>query len=126
MSYRHQNSHCMKYIIILMLSFLAASCHSYDCNALPAHYSTYEQAIKKIRGTHFKIRESCNTSSSSWIRAAEYYSCDGETGFFLMETDRQWYIHSNMPISVWEEFKKASSRGSYYDYHIKNRYTFIP
>jgi hypothetical protein len=32
------------------------------------------------------------------------------------------YVHKNLPLRVWEGFKKAKSFGSYYDALIKNRY----
>lgn len=116
----------MKYLIIVLFSFLSITCHSQSCDSLPAHYSSYRQAVKTVRHTHFKLHETCNTSSSSWIRTAEYYSCDGQTGYFLIKTDKHWYIHAGMPVEVWEGFKNADSRGLYYNYHIKHKYQFHP
>lgn len=114
----------MKYFPTLFLIFLCVSCHFQNCDSLPAHYSSYNQAMNIVRHTHFRIHETCNTSTSSWIRGAEYYSCDGQTGYFLFKTDKKWYIHSGVPISVWKGFEDASSRGSYYDHHIRYRYRF--
>ncbi|MCL6524958.1 MAG: KTSC domain-containing protein [Thermoflavifilum sp.] len=114
----------MKYLPVLFFVILCISCDSKNCDSLPAHYSSYTQAVNIIRHTHFKIHDTCHTSSSSWIRAAEYYSCDGQTGYFLFKTDKQWYIHAAVPISVWQEFKDAQSRGSSYDHYIKGRYRF--
>lgn len=95
-----------------------------DCNNLPTKYSSYDEAIQLITTTTFKINESVNTSRSSWIRGANYYSCDGLYGFLIIKTDRNDYIHSNVPISVWEGFKNANSFGSYYDHYIKFQYRF--
>jgi len=113
-------------IIAIALFSLFYNCTGGDCEQLPANYSSYAEAIQTIQSAHFKIAESINTSKSSWIRGASYYSCDGNTGFFIIKTDRGDYIHSNMPIDIWEEFKNAKSYGSYYNQFIKHRYYFTP
>lgn len=113
------------YVVLLLLPLLSCG-QGVSCDSLPPHYDSYGQALKSIRHASFHLHESCNTSSSSWIRGAEYYSCDGRTGFFLLKTDKQWYIHRDVPVTVWNGFKSASSRGSYYDNNIKGRYYFVP
>jgi len=93
-----------------------------DCDQLSQKFTSYDQAINLVRSSSFKISETVNTSRSSWIRGAEYYSCDGSTGYFIIETPNRIYIHADMPISVWQQFKNARSFGSFYDYNIKGRY----
>ena len=103
-------------------SDLSADAVQDDCAQLPNNFSSYDQAIHLVRSSSFKISETVNTSRSSWVRGAEYYSCDGYTGYFIIETSNRIYIHANMPISVWRQFKNARSFGSFYDYDIKGRY----
>ena len=55
-------------------------------------------------------------------KGASYYSCDGQTGYLIIETDKQPYIHAGVPSSAWNGFKIASSFGSYFDHNIKGRY----
>ena len=95
------------------------------CESLPNEYGNFDEAISKIKAYSFKINETINTSKSSWFRGASYYSCDGQTGFFIIKTDKKEYLYSNLPIAIWEEFKDAVSFGSYYDLNIKNKYQFI-
>lgn len=110
-------------IIIPLLSVVVFYCNAQDCNKLPASFSSYSQAITLVQSSTFKIQEAANTSSSSWITSANYYSCDGKTGYLIYTTNRGYqYIHKEVPIEVWEEFKNAPSKGSYYDYKIKHRY----
>lgn len=110
-------------IIISFLFFTIVSCRSQDCNKLPNNFTSYSQAISLVEGSTFKIHETANTSKSSWIRSAQYYSCDGNTGYFIYSTkEGKEYIHKGVPIDVWEEFKKADSKGSYYDYNIRFKY----
>lgn len=112
----------MKYFFLLLISCISFSCHSQNCSTLPKNFISYNQAIRTIENTSFRISESVNTSKSSWINRAHYYSCDGKTGFFIIELKGKTYIHANMPISVWEGFKNAFSFGSYYDHYIRHKY----
>jgi len=109
--------------VITLITLIALSCNSQDCNKLPVNFSSYSQAISLVKRSAFKINESANTSNSSWITSAKYYSCDGVKGYFIYTTIKnREYIHKGVPVNVWEDFKNASSKGSYYDYNIKNRY----
>lgn len=96
---------------------------SQDCPTLPESFTSYSQAIDFVKQSHFRIHETANTSNSSWITSAKYYSCDGISGFLIYTTNRGYeYIHKGVPINVWEEFKNASSKGSYYDHNIRHKY----
>lgn len=112
--------------LALLVSFLIlfVSCSRIDCDELPNSYTSYDEAVKEIKAANFKIQEKVNTSKSSWIRGASFYSCDGNTGFFILQTDSQEYIYSDVPVDIWEGFKSADSFGSYYDYNIKHRFFF--
>lgn len=117
----------MKNLKFLFVAFIisAFSClGGTDCENLPSHYKSFYSAIQTIRSASFKIKESVNTSKSSWVRGASYYSCDGITGFFILETDKQSYLYKGVPIEIWEGFKNADSFGRFYDYNIKGRYQF--
>lgn len=114
---------------LLTLSICSAltisSCRTKDsCDKLPTQFSSYDQAVSKIESSDFKIKEEANTSKSSWIRGASFYSCDGNTGFYILQTDKQDYLYTNMPYSVWTEFKNAESLGKFYNENIKHRYIF--
>lgn len=111
-----------KLIIIFLSCCIILSCNSQDCNKLPDNFTSYTQAINLVKSSSFKIKETTNTSNSSWVKSAKFYSCDGRTGYFIYATKDHEYIHKGVPITVWEEFKNASSKGSYYDYNIKYKY----
>jgi len=96
-----------------------------DCNKIPSSFRSYEQAVQIVKSSTFKIRESVNTSKSSWIRAASFYSCDSQKGFMIIRTDDREYIHQNVPIEVWRGFKNASSFGSYYSNNIRGKYRLL-
>ena len=95
------------------------------CANLPASFSSYSEAMDQIRSASFRIAEEQNTDESSWVRGAEFYSCDGATGFFILRTDDQEYVHVDVPVAVWQGFKEASSFGTYYNTYIKRRYRLV-
>ena len=113
----------MKIISLFLILIFSFACNSQNCNQLPTSFSSYSSAISKVKSSTFKIKETANTSSSSWITSAKYYSCDGQAGYFIYTTNSGYeYIHKGVPVYVWEGFKNASSKGSYYDANIKGRY----
>lgn len=111
-------------ITFILFCFLLFSCNEKDCDKLPSSFGSYNEAIRTIRNSYFKFEDRVSTSKSSWIRGAEYYSCNYQTGFFIIETDKKYYIHQDMPIEIWNGFKEASSFGQYYNVKIKHRYQF--
>jgi hypothetical protein len=93
-----------------------------DCNSLQSNFSSYNEAINIIESTKFTLTDYVNTTNSSWIREAYFYSCDKNFGYFVIKTNKNMYIHKDLPTSVWNGFKNANSFGSYYNNNIKNRY----
>ena len=98
------------------------SCNAQDCKDLSTNFKSYSEAINKVENTDFELEESIDTSSSSWVSSADYYSCDSKKGYLLIGTSSRTYIHKNVPVSVWNSFKKASSFGSFYNRSIKGKY----
>ena len=111
--------------IIFTVAFILFSwsiCKAQVCDKLSVPFGDYESAVSLIQKSSFEVSDTCDTSKSSWIVAAEYNSCDGIKGFFIVSTRRNKYIHQNIPIVVWKGFKKANSFGRYYNVNIKGRY----
>ena len=111
----------MKIIIYILSTFCLLGCNSKNCNEIPLNFKTYEQAVTEVENSTFKFKEE-TTKSSSWIEDANYYSCDMKTGFLIIETSSQKYIHKDVPIRVWQEFNNSTSLGKYYNRNIKNRF----
>lgn len=109
-----------KYLIIFIVILL--SCKKKDCKNISTSFKSYSAAKVELKKYSFKIQENTNTEQSSWIRSVEYLSCDGKVGFLVMRTDEQEYLHQNVPIKIWEEFKNSHSFGSFYNMKIKYKY----
>lgn len=112
----------LKYLLSVLLINLLTSCSGQKCTEIPNSFNTYADAKQIITSYKFIFKDNANTSKSSWIRSAEYFSCDNKFGYLLFKTDRQEYIHQNVPIEIWKSFKQAASFGEYYNRNIKNRY----
>jgi hypothetical protein len=97
----------------------------YDCEELPSSFYSYEEALERIFKANFRYSDKISITSSSWIRSAAFYSCDGYLGFFIIKTDKQYYIHKDLPIEIWRSFKNSNSYGSYYSHYIKSNYQMI-
>ena len=115
----------MKSIFICFLVFAFFSCSGQPCEKLQQKFSTYSEALSKIERANFSFSDNVNTSKSSWIKNARFYSCNNLDGYFILETSKKNYIFQGLPIEVWEDFKNAESFGSYYNTFIRGRYKLI-
>lgn len=92
------------------------------CKDLPSTYTNYSNALHIIGKTNFLIKDKVSTSSSSWINGASFSSCDGKIGFLIVQIRNKNYVHQNVPIAIWKNFKTSSSYGNFYNQNIKNKY----
>lgn len=107
---------------IFLLLILIGSCKSKNCSQVPNSFSNFNSALSEINKSNFEIEDKVNTSKSSWVKGASFFSCDSEKGFFILKTNSEKYIHQNVPIELWQEFKSTNSFGSFYTKKIKGRY----
>lgn len=106
--------------IILILSTFG--CNAQNCDNLPVSFNSYAGATEIITNTSFILSDSIDTSKSSWIRSLKYFSCDNQVGFLMLKTDKKEYLFQNVPIHIWNDFKKADSYGEYYNDFIRGKY----
>ncbi len=112
-------------MLLFIVLISALSCNSQDCETIPKTYTSYTEALSTIKNTSFNYTDSVNTSSSSWITDANYYSCDETKGFLIIETTKKNYIFKNVPIQIWHNFKDASSFGKFYSKFIRGKYQLV-
>ena len=112
-------------LIQALLALLFFGCTKPQCEKLPQAFSSYNDAIEIVKSSNFMFVESVDTRKSSWIRSASYFSCDSQVGYFIFKADREEYINSNVPIELWNGFKRADSFGNYYNNWIKGKFSII-
>ena len=111
----------MRFISLIFI-FLIVSRSKNNCKEINSNFDSYKEAIEIVQNSSFAIEEKVNTDSS-WIDSNEYYSCDEVFGYLIVNTKNgKSYIHKNVPIEVWDNFKNANSSGKYYNANIKGRY----
>jgi hypothetical protein len=71
--------------------------------------------IKKVAMSYYVEMIRVN---SSFIRAIGY---DGSTLYVEFDTG-ETYPHPGVPYSIYREFMDASSKGTYYNQHIRGKY----
>ncbi len=72
------------YIFYLLFCISYTACGQTECNKLQAKFSSYSEAMSRIKNTKFTLTDNVNTSSSYWVRGASYYSCDRNFGYFII------------------------------------------
>lgn len=110
-----------KLALVSIFCITATACGS-SCSDLPTEFTSYDEAISMVRTARYALTEHQKTDRSSWVTGAEYYSCDGVEGYFILRTSEVDYLHMGVPLKVWQEFKTASSFGTFYSQRIRGSY----
>ena len=111
----------MKFFSLIFI-FITISCNTKNCNEINSKFTSYDEAIEIVKNSSFAIDEKVDTDSS-WIDSIEYHSCDEKYGYLIINTKKgKSYIHKDVPIQVWNEFKNANSFGKFYNQNIKGNY----
>lgn len=116
----------IKYSSTVILYFLICySCsNTQTCNESDFQFSSYEIAVNEIKSAKFNHKDSFNPEDE-WIDKTTFYSCDGASGFLIMETNDREYIHQGLPLEVWEKLKNSESPGSFYSRSIRGDYQYL-
>ena len=110
-----------RFILSLIIFSLTVSFGDLKASDRPS-FNSYDDAISWVRNNHGLSKDSVDTSKSSWIRGAEYYSDGSGYGFLILNMKGKEYIWEDVPTIVWNGFKKADSFGKYYHRNIKGNY----
>lgn len=115
----------MKNYIFLNILLIFCSCSTQPCENLQGDFNSYNEVLGEIEKNDFNFTDKVNTSLSSWITNASFYSCNKKDGYFILETAERGYIFMGVPMAIWNDFKKAESFGSYYNQFIRGRYRLM-
>ncbi len=119
----------MKTVVIFLLFILVnpgLHAGSDNCAVSSASWKSEKEAIDVLEKADFLFSESFNSESESWLISASFYSCDSETGYLVIHGPKKDFVHSTVPIVVWHDLKKAHSKGGFYNFYIKGKYSFKP
>jgi hypothetical protein len=116
-----------KILCFVLLVLVFTSCNNQNCSDINNKtFSSYSEAKQYVQTFDFQLSEEENLQRSSWMKKANYYSCDGLVGYFTYETkNRKNYIYRNVPMEVWQGFKNADSPGAFYNENIKGKFILV-
>lgn len=116
----------VKLLIVLSFVMSVCSCKTRNCDGIPDEFHSYEEAIDVIKSKSFNVEDSVIVDNGSFMLSASYYSCDGKVGyFFYKRKSGMEYFVSDVPITVWQEFRKSDNREDYYNKNIDDKYTSV-
>lgn len=121
------NFSCLRFLFLLCPLLFCLSCTAdaqQSCEQLEEKYVDADRMVRLLDQTSFSFSEEFDTSQSSWIKAASFYSCDGAKGYFVLRTSKKVYLYKDVPKDLWSRFKQADSLGSFYNRQIKGRYEY--
>ena len=121
------NFSVLRFLLLVCAMFSILSCTAdaqESCEQLEEKYVDADGMVDLLDQTSFSFSEQFDTSQSSWIKAASYYSCDGAKGYFVLRTYKKVYLYKDVPKDLWNRFKQADSLGSFYNIQIKGRYEY--
>lgn len=97
-----------------------------DCHELPSHFESPEKAVEILESATFRLQESIKISRYRSPRAARFYSCDGNTGFLIVEeTGEDQVVYVAVSQDIWSRFVNSNDPITYYESEIKNKYETI-
>ncbi|MDZ7604268.1 MAG: KTSC domain-containing protein [Cyclobacteriaceae bacterium] len=108
-------------LVIVNISLLAGSD---NCAASSASWKSEKEAIDALEKADFHFSESFKNPSESWLISASFYSCDGQSGYLVIHSQKKDIIHSSVPMIVWQDLKNANSKGGFYNFYIRDKYAF--
>ncbi len=113
----------LKLILLYLYACFLSSCSGLcDCEKI-SNSNSYVEAVIKAKNCGASDRKM--TFKSSWIREISFYKCNEKNGFLIIKTNKDEYIHSGVPKTVWLDFKNANSFGEFYNQNLKGRFQFI-
>lgn len=108
-----------KIVFNTLLLFALISCKQ-SPSELPKSFSSYNEAVSKVKNTYFDVEETINTkdrSKDNWVTSAAY-----KGGFLIIGMKGKEYIFDEVPESVWNDFKNSDDLGKFYNQNIKNKF----
>jgi len=96
------------------------------CDSLPEKFSSMQEALATIEGAKYRFEESFKISRPKGLQAGKFLSCDGESGYLVVEIDDEKRILSKVSKKIWKNFKKSSNPGYYFHEYIHEKFNYIP
>lgn len=121
----------MKNILVYMALILFGVIIIYSCKEksndckqlLGTSYTTYEEVVLAIKGKAYQFQDSVNINDGERLKFARYFSCNGATGYLVLSYKiKPEDYRCDVPLSIWNEFKKSNKKETYFDEKIATKF----
>ncbi|NLG05537.1 MAG: KTSC domain-containing protein [Clostridia bacterium] len=112
----HYLFHVALALALCLTVLVTDGCGNEECNQSNYVDVKYSDSSVNLEDSRF---EYLSTAGSSFINGAWY---DSAEEYMVIELSGTYYHYCGMPESIWKEFKKAGSFGTYYNDWIKGKY----
>ena len=91
-----------------------------DCHLLKPPFESQEKGIESIESATFRFEQQMNISRYKIPNAAHFYSCDGTTGFLIVnESAEVKKLYIKVTKDIWDEFVASNDPIGFYQNKIK-------
>lgn len=112
-------------LILSVTTFVSCARNEKTCKDTSINKDFLADPINYVESFTYELTDSVLTPNSSWVRGVRYFSCDGKTGYFILKGKKKYFVHSQVPIDTWLDFKNAPSFGKYYNRYLRFRYDTV-
>ena len=92
------------------------------CDSLDIQNGEPLKILQKIKDATWRYTQSIHLNRPYGFRHADFYSCDVQSGFLVIEIDDKNYIYEDVPVTLWEEFSKTIDPDGFIDDKIKGKF----
>lgn len=109
-------------LIILICAGIILNAQIDNCAHTNTNWKSEKEAIETIETGSFANIDMLQDGVESWLKSAQFYSCNDDFGFLIVKSKKKSFVHQNVPSKIWASLKEANSKGGYYNFYIKNKY----
>ncbi len=75
---------------------------SITCDQLPTSFKNKDQALELISDSKFRYQQNFRIRRKAGLKAGDYYSCDNQKGFLIIQIDDEFEIYRDVIKTDWE------------------------
>ena len=123
----------MKQLGTTILFIVPIFCMGQNCKDLPKSFTSFTDALSHLYQTEFPFSDerretiqSLSEKKNAKLVQGSYFSCDKKNGyavFIFLPGDI--FIYEDIPMKLWEEYKKCLSTDIYYETNILTKHKYI-
>lgn len=108
---------------LLLFLIIYSGCKRTNCDKVPDHFKSYQDAIETIKKYTYKLMDSLKTKdSANQELSAGFYSCDGKMGYLVYApspyNEYDQHIYENVPAELWDSLKNAKDKNLFHQKKI--------